>query len=204
MANGRPPIHSPRAVKPSRQANRKAMSAEGVSLAVMRTALGSLSLILLWSVPVFTQERLSTDQRPLVFTHVTVIDATGAPAQPNMRVVISGGQITALTKANKVSVPRDARVMNANNKFMIPGLWDMHTHAFIRSRKSFPLYVLYLFIANGVTGIRDMGSPGERDDFGDFPYLQDLQWRQAIEGGAVIGPRLNLALTVVNGPHVPG
>jgi imidazolonepropionase-like amidohydrolase len=121
-----------------------------------------------------------------------------------MSVVISGGHITALAKANKVSIPRNALVINATNKFLIPGLWDMHTHAFIRSRKSFPLYVMNLFIANGVTGIRDMGSSGVRDDFGDFPYAQDLEWRQAIEAGVLVGPRLNLALTIINGPRVQG
>jgi imidazolonepropionase-like amidohydrolase len=172
--------------------------------AVMRAALGLLSLILLCSVLIFAQERPSTDQRSIAFTHVTVIDATGAPAQPDMTVVISGNHITAVGKAGKVSIPRNARVQNATNKFMIPGLWDMHTHAFIRSRKSFPLYVMYLFIANGVTGIRDMGSSGVRDDFGDFPYAQDLEWRQAIEAGVLIGPRLNLSLTIINGPRIQG
>ena len=34
--------------------------------------------------------------------------------------------------------------------------------------------------------------------------LQDLEWRQAIEAGVLIGPRLNLALTIVNGPRVQG
>jgi imidazolonepropionase-like amidohydrolase len=165
---------------------------------------GSLLPIFLSFTPCFGQEAPSTDRRPLAFTHVTVIDATGAPAKPDMTVVVSGDHITALGKSAEVNVPVNARITNATNRFMIPGLWEMHTHAFIRSRKSFPLYVMYLFVANGVTGIRDMGSPGVPDDFGDYPYVQDLEWRQAIDEGAIIGPRLNLALTVVNGPHVPG
>jgi predicted amidohydrolase len=135
---------------------------------------------------------------------VTIIDATGAPAQPDMTVLVSGNRISALGKSGTVVIPRNAQVTNAKNQFMIPGLWDMHTHAFIRSRKSFPLYVMDLFIANGVTGVQDYGSSGERDDFGDFPYVQDLEWRQAISAGAIIGPRLNLALTVINGPRAPG
>ena len=171
---------------------------------MIRKILGLLSLVFLSFTPAIAQQGLPSDQRPLAFTHVNVIDATGAPAQPDMTVVISGNHITAIGKAAQVAVPPNALVTNAQRKFMIPGLWDMHTHAFIRSRKAFPLYVMYLFLANGVTGIRDMGSSGERDDFGDFPYIQDLQWRQAIEEGAILGPRLNLALTVVSGPRVPG
>ena len=114
---------------------------------------------------------------------VTVIDATGAPAKPDMTVVVSGNRITSIGKTAQVTLSAKVHVIDATHKFMIPGLWDMHTHAFIRSRKFFPLYVMYLFIANGVTGIRDMGSTGVRDDFGDFPYVQDLEWRQAIEAG---------------------
>ncbi|MEI6506044.1 MAG: hypothetical protein WCO90_09225, partial [Planctomycetota bacterium] len=170
----------------------------------MKVVLGSLSLVVLSSAVFFAQAPAAPGQRPLVFTHVTVIDATGAPAQPDMTVVVAGNRISALGKSGMVPVPRNARVTDAKGQFMIPGLSEMHTHAFIRSRKSFPLYVMYLLVANGVTTVRDFGSSGERDDFGDFPYMQDLEWRQAIATGAVLGPRLNLSLTVVNGPRAPG
>jgi imidazolonepropionase-like amidohydrolase len=166
--------------------------------------LASCLFIFVFSTLCFAQEVPPANQRPLAFTHVTVIDATGAPAKPDMTVVVSGNRIASIGKTGQVTPPANARVIDAAHKFMIPGLWEMHTHAFIRSRKSFPLYVMYLFVAYGVTGIRDMGSPGLPDDFGDYPYLQDVQWRQAINEGAIIGPHLNLSLTVVNGPHVPG
>jgi hypothetical protein len=170
----------------------------------MRAVLVSATTMLLSAILFFAQETPTTNQSPLAFTHVTVIDATGAPAQPDMTVVVSGNRITAVGNAGRVTIPRYAQVTNAKNQYLIPGLWDMHTHAFIRSRKSFPLYVMYLFLANGVTGIRDMGSPGVRDDFGDFPYMQDVEWRQAIEEGAIVGPRFNLSLTIVNGLRATG
>ena len=166
--------------------------------------LASCLFFFVFSLLCFAQEVPPANQRPLAFTHVTVIDATGAPAKPDSTVVILGKRITSIGKTGQVTVPVNARVIDESHKFMIPGLWEMHTHAFIRSRKSFPLYVMYLFVAYGVTGIRDMGSPGLPDDFGDYPYLQDVQWRQAINEGAIIGPHLNLSLTVVNGPHVAG
>src|SRR5579872_7199321 len=169
----------------------------------MRVLASWLFVLVLPAVCV-AQEAPPADQRPLVFTHITVIDATGAPAKPDMTVVVSENRISSLGKTGQVTVPANARVIDETHKFMIPGLWEMHTHAFIRSRKSFPLYVMYLFVAYGVTGVRDMGSPGLPDDFGDYPYAEDVEWRQAINEGAILGPRLNLALTVVNGPHVPG
>jgi hypothetical protein len=91
----------------------------------------------------------------LVFVHATVIDATGAAAQPDMTVVIKGGRISEL--GNSVSVPKNAQVVDATGKFLIPGLWDMHAHP--HRPDDFAL-----FIANGVTGIRVMaGLPWYHD-----------------------------------------
>src|SRR5262245_37585399 len=103
--------------------------------------------------------------RPLVFTHVTVLDMTGAPARPDMAVVIAGWRITELGRSDGVEVPPGAQVVDATGKFLIPGLWDMHVHWFHQD-------YLPLFIANGVTGIRMMwGMP--------FHHM----WRQEIEQG---------------------
>ena len=63
--------------------------------------------------------------RPLVLTHVTVVDATGAPAQSDRTVVITGGRIAELGPSASVQVPKDVQVIDARGKFLIPGLWDM-------------------------------------------------------------------------------
>ena len=170
----------------------------------MKALTATLFLILASTALSFGQGVPTADQTPFAFTHVTVIDATGAPAKPDMTVVVSGGRITDLGKTGKTTIPSGAQVINAKNQFLIPGLWDMHTHAFIRKNKMLPLLVMYLFVANGVVGIRDMGDIGLPDDFGDHPYLEDRECQEAIEAGAALGPRLVLALTVVNGPRAPG
>ena len=151
----------------------------------------------------FAQDTLSVDQRPLAFTHVTVIDATGSPAQPDITVVVSANRISALGKTGSVAVPKNALVTDAKGRFMIPGLWDMHQHTFMRKNKLLPLLSLWGNIINGVTGVRDMGDQGLPDDFGDLPYIQDFEWRQAIQAGAVIGPRLVLAEVILEGPPTP-
>ena len=170
----------------------------------MKAALGSLSLLVLSSSLFFAQVQPVPDQRPLAFTHVTVIDATGSPAQPDMTVVVSGDRISGVGKFGTVAIPPNAQVMEARGRFMIPGLQEMHTHAFIREKKSFPLYTFYLFLANGVTGIRDFGSTGVKDDFSDYPFRGDTLWRQAVSAGSILGPRVNMSLTVVNGPRAEG
>jgi cytosine/adenosine deaminase-related metal-dependent hydrolase len=100
--------------------------------------------LLLLALPV---RPLPQPPQPLVFTHVTIIDATGAPAQPDMTVVIRGDRITELGKSGTVHAPQGAHVVDATAKFLIPGLWDMHVHWLHKD-------YLPLFIANGVTGIR--------------------------------------------------
>ena len=135
------------------------------------------------------------DNVPLALTHVAVIDATGSPAQLEMTVIISGGRITGLGPAAKVKVPADARVIDASKKFLIPGLWDMHIH--VDDTELYPTHpsradkeaVFPLLIANGVTGVRDMG--------GGLEQIQ--QWRTSIELGDLLGPRMFTPGPLVDG-----
>jgi cytosine/adenosine deaminase-related metal-dependent hydrolase len=137
-----------------------------------------LLFLLIWLLPVglFAQQGDNNQQKALVFTHVTVIDATGAPAKPDMTVVVRGDRIEALGKTSKLTVPRNAQVVDATGKFLIPGLWDMHVHPL--DEKNY----LALFTANGVTGVRVMrGDPVHH------------KWRQEISSGKLIGPRMVIA-----------
>jgi len=114
--------------------------------------------------------------------HVTVIDVTGGPTQPDRTVVIADGHITEISDSAKAVVPKDSQVVEAKGKFLIPGLWDMHVHWFDKD-------YLPLFIANGVTGVRQM--------LGN-PELQ--QQRKEIEKTALLGPRMIIASALVDGP----
>jgi cytosine/adenosine deaminase-related metal-dependent hydrolase len=67
---------------------------------------------------------------PLVIRRVTVIDATGKPAQPGMTVVIEQDQIAAIGPWTKVKAPAGSQIVDGRGKFLIPGLWDMHVHGF--------------------------------------------------------------------------
>jgi len=138
----------------------------------------TLPFLLVWLLPAVlsAQQGDNNKQTALVFTHVTVIDATGAPAKPDMTVVIKGGRIAALGKTANLDVPENAQVVDATGKFIIPGLWDMHIHPL--KRKDY----LKLFIVNGVTGMRVMsGKPMHHE------------WREEISAGELIGPRMVIA-----------
>ncbi|HEX6731809.1 MAG TPA: amidohydrolase family protein, partial [Pyrinomonadaceae bacterium] len=152
------------------------------------------SLLSLWlPVLLFAQPKQQPPPKSIVFTHVTVIDATGLPANPDMTVVITAKRITALGKTGAVRIPRDAVVLNATGKFLIPGLWDMHVHIFNQvSRRPPNAWYFPLFVANGITSVREMWTKSE-------DMSQVLEWRRQFAEGTFILPRIAAVGTVVDG-----
>ncbi len=122
--------------------------------------------------------------KSLAITGVTVIDATGAPARLDMTVVVTGDRITAIGKPGEVGVPEGAQVVDVKGKYLIPGLWDMHVHT---ANPSF----LPLYLANGVTGVRDMHALDPDAIFG---------LRKQVQEGKHPGPRVFAAGPLVDGP----
>jgi imidazolonepropionase-like amidohydrolase len=133
---------------------------------------------------------------PIVFTDVAVIDVSGTGPQLNRTVVVAGGRIAVIGRVREVSVPEGAHVVEASGKFLIPGLWDMHVH--ISSKEVF----LPLFVANGITGVRDMGGDLEQVGMGNLSVRFEIldRWRKEVEKGDVVGPRIVAGGQFVDGP----
>jgi predicted amidohydrolase len=91
----------------------------------MKNALTLIFILLFWLQGVEAQP--STPAQPLVFTHITVVDTANGKAFRRCHRRIQGNQIAAVGK--RVSIPKDAQVVDASGQFLIPGLWDMHFHA---------------------------------------------------------------------------
>ena len=145
---------------------------------------------------------LGTDLRPvsvtqtkaLVVTNVTVIDATGAPARPDMTVVISNGRISAIGPSGLIKAPPGSEVIDAAGKYLIPGLWDMHLHLTIIPDQAITRQVIApTLVAYGITSARDMG--------GDWPRIEEL--RREITEGKIIGPQIISPGPFVDGPEPP-
>ena len=144
----------------------------------------SLTLLFVLSPLLCLVSQQTPDAKPvsLALTHVNVIDTTGGPIKPDMTVVIAGNRIVEVAKSNEIRVPQNAKTVNATGKFLIPGLWDMHVHWYEKD-------YLPLFIANGITGTRQM--------YG-VPMFQ--QWRKEIEAGELLGPHILIPSPIVDGP----
>ena len=135
----------------------------------------------------------SASPSALIIHDVTVIDATGGPAQAHRTVIVRDGKIEEIgSSAGGVGGKLSGVHIDGGGKFLIPGLWDMHVHMVFGDW--FPHgkeVTLPLFIANGITGVRDMG--------GELEVLQ--QWRKEIAAGTLIGPRMVISGPMLDGPQ---
>jgi len=127
---------------------------------------------------------------PVLFQNLTLIDTPGAPAVTGMRVLTRGDRIVAVGK--HVRAPKGTLVVDGRGKYLIYGLADMHVHLrggkdLVEDNESW----LKLFLANGITTIRDMG--------GDLA-AEVLRWRDEIREGRREGPRILTCGPKLDGP----
>jgi len=112
---------------------------------------------------------------PILFRDVSLIDGTGAPLRRSVSVLVVDRRIRAVGSTKSMVVPENVRVLDGRGKYLLPGFWDMHVHL----SKIGPS-ALGLFVVNGVTSVRDMGS--------DFSEVS--RWREEIVNGVRPGPRI--------------
>ncbi len=128
----------------------------------------------------------------LLVHNVTLIDGRGGPPVPDQSILMQDGFILAINPDEHVVAER---TLNGMDKYLIPGLWDMHVHW--QSAPGLDAEaMLPLFVANGVTGVRLMWGVPEQFD-----------WRARISEGQLIGPRMIIASNIIDGgekPYWPG
>src|ERR1700676_5293629 len=155
-------------------------------------ALGAVTLVSTFDSS-FLLNDLAAQTDSIAFTHVTVIDATGRPPSPDRTVVVVGDRIQSIGKLGEKKVPKSARIIDASGKYLIPSLWEMHVHfrggpALIPDNEAW----LSVFLANGITGVREMG--------GDIAETV-FRWRAEIANGTRLGPRILTSGPKVDGPE---
>ncbi len=133
----------------------------------------------------------SEDSRPpadtptVAFVDVTVIPMDRERLLLDQTVIVRDGNIAALGDSRAIAVPTDALVIDGRGRYLMPGLVDMHVHVLERGE-------LLLFVANGVTTIRNM--------WGGMNFVDHLAWREQIEQGELFGPTLYTSGPIMEGP----
>ena len=150
----------------------------------MQAGLAAAAALL--ALAAFARLRAHARASRVAIVHVSVVDVEGGSTLPDRTVLVTGGRITAVGPAASVRVPAGARVIEGRGRFLIPGLWDMHVHT---SREGRAKWFFPLFLAHGVTGVREMGS--YRDSL--------LYWRRQVQSGAIQAPRVTWSTPMLDG-----
>ncbi len=130
-----------------------------------------------------------------VFTHVNLIPMTREIVLKDQTVVVKDGKISETGSSSSVKIPKDATVINAKGKYLIPALSDMHVHLegdawnimydpaskFTAGDMNFN-DILFLYIANGITTIDLL-----------FAFPEHIPLREKIRKNEMLGPRLILS-----------
>ena len=136
-------------------------------------------ILLLLSNSIYAQN--STGQQFVIY-NAQIINVITGSIRKEKAILIQGQTIKAIGNFNqlKKGVPASQQI-DAKNKYVIPGLWDMHVHlegqALVEDNK----VLLPLFIAFGITTVRDCAS-----DLGETV----LKWRDEINNGNLFAPTL--------------
>lgn len=110
-------------------------------------------------------------KRQVVIQGGQLINGNGGKPIPNATVLIEGNRIKRVAQG-RVDFPEEARIINATGKTVLPGLIDNHVHYRNHSGA--------LFLAHGVTSVRDLGNPA------DWILAQ----RDAVALDKIPGPRI--------------
>ena len=148
------------------------------------TILAVLALLLLWMPLAFA--------RTTAFVNVQVVPMDTERHIGQQTVVVVDDKIVAIGPVDEVPIPEGAQVVDGTDRYLMPGLAEMHAHVPGTDSPNVHRY-FSLYVANGVTTIRGMlGQPSH------------LELRDALEAGKLFGPRLYTSGPSLNGRTVNG
>lgn len=104
--------------------------------------------------------------------HAKLFDAPSRQMKPSQTVIVRGDRIVAVGDDGAVPLPSDVEIIDAGNKALLPGLWDMHVHAQDDDG--------LLHLAGGVTTVRDLAN--DTDEL--------IARRKRFDSGTLLGPRV--------------
>ena len=140
----------------------------------------------------------ASDHSTLVITDVTIVDVEGGHTVGPRTVVVRDGRIASIEAPGAAHVGDAIERVDGRGRFLIPGLVDMHVHLFNLSSHRPPNdWSFRMYVANGVTGVRDM-----RSDAASMQLVK--RWRAAVDNGQLVAPHIVAAGIAVYGKSPDG
>ncbi len=117
-------------------------------------------------------------------------DGRGADERTDVDIIVENGRIQSI-EAHRDRTGDAARLVDAANLTVIPGLWESHTHEWI-SGKFYGDRLGRLWLAYGVTELQSQGDP----------VYRAVETREAFASGERIGPRYFAVGEALDGERV--
>ena len=138
-----------------------------------------LVVILLITVTTGCQEKI--DQVPGLYaiTDVNVLPMDSESVYENHTVIVRDGRIESVVPADQAVLPDGAHLIDGTGRYLMPGLAEMHGHIPGSDNPQYAEDVLFLYISNGVTTVRNMAG---------HPY--HLELRERLENNELDGPTI--------------
>jgi imidazolonepropionase-like amidohydrolase len=144
------------------------------------------------------------EKRNVILEGATLIDGTTAPPKHNSIIVIHGNMIANVSNFSKAEniIPlhntTNNLVLNLTGKYVIPGLFDMHTHVAgilhaAGYNETTSKNYLRMLLVNGVTTTRNAGGPTN----------ESVGLREKVSSGQIAGPKIFTAGELINSPLIP-
>ena len=121
---------------------------------------------------------ITPDPDAIAFVGVNVVPMDSERVLEGHTVVVQGGRISSVT-ADDSQVPEGAQRIDGEGRWLMPGLAEMHGHVPGPDDPQYAEDVLFLYVSNGVTTVRNMAGNASH-----------LALRERVEAGDLVGPTL--------------
>lgn len=160
-----------------------------------------LYLLFLLLIPLISgcnSNKVKIGPHDFAIQNVNIINVENGKVQQQMTVIINGDQIGLIEETTNVELSKSNKIIDGRGKYLIPGLWDMHTHFSSETVTRNSLYPL--FIANGITGARVMSADCFEPCWElDMTIDQSRGLQEEVKTGKLIGPKVILGSTYIHG-----
>jgi hypothetical protein len=118
--------------------------------------LKKCTLVILFFITIGCSNREIIPEESYVIKNISIIDPIDG-LQSNKHVVVTDDIITMILDNDYEFIANNDNIIDATGKYLIPGLWDAHIH--FSYDTSLAPYMPGLFLAHGITSVRDTGGP---------------------------------------------